>query len=331
MVDFIFKNILRFVLLMFAVSFVVFALVSLSPIDPIQANLGQAAYVNMSEAKRAVFAEHWGADTPMLERYASWMAGLLHGDMGTSLRFNAPVSQVIAYRAGNSLMLMTVAWVVSGVLGFVLGIAAGVFRGSAIDKFVRVYCYVLAATPSFWIGLILLTVFAVQFGWFPLGLSVPVGVSGEVSFADTLSHLALPAITLSLVGVASIALHTREKVVDVMESEYVRFARVRGESTGSIMKHHVLRNVALPALTLQFASISEIFGGSVLVEQVFSYPGLGQAAVTAGVGSDVALLAGIALVSALFVFGGNTIANVLYGVIDPRMKTKTAQGKAVAS
>ena len=185
MVDFIFKNILRFVLLMFAVSFVVFALVSLSPIDPIQANLGQAAYVNMSEAKRAVFAEHWGADTPMLERYASWMAGLLHGDMGTSLRFNAPVSQVIAYRAGNSLMLMTVAWVVSGVLGFVLGIAAGVFRGSAIDKFVRVYCYVLAATPSFWIGLILLTVFAVQFGWFPLGLSVPVGVSGEVSFADT--------------------------------------------------------------------------------------------------------------------------------------------------
>ena len=161
MVDFIFKNILRFVLLMFAVSFVVFALVSLSPIDPIQANLGQAAYVNMSEAKRAVFAEHWGADTPMLERYASWMAGLLHGDMGASLRFNAPVSQVIAYRAGNSLMLMTVAWVVSGVLGFVLGIAAGAFRGSAIDKFVRVYCYVLAATPSFWIGLILLTVFAV--------------------------------------------------------------------------------------------------------------------------------------------------------------------------
>ena len=147
MVDFIFKNILRFVLLMFAVSFVVFALVSLSPIDPIQANLGQAAYVNMSEAKRAVFAEHWGAGAPMLERYASWMAGLLHGDMGTSLRFNAPVSQVIAYRAGNSLMLMTVAWVVSGVLGFVLGIAAGVFRGSAIDKFVRVYCYVLAATP----------------------------------------------------------------------------------------------------------------------------------------------------------------------------------------
>lgn len=325
MTKFIAKNLVRFALLMLAVSFVVFALVSMSPIDPVQANVGQAAYANMSEAKRAAFAEHWGANTPLLERYASWMSGLLQGDMGTSLRFNAPVSQVIAYRAGNSLLLMTVAWVVSGVLGFALGVAAGVFRGSAIDKFVRGYCYVLAATPSFWIGLILLTVFAVWLGWFPLGLSVPVGVSGEVSFADTLSHLALPAITLSLVGVASIALHTREKTVDVMESDYVRFARVRGESTASIVSHHVLRNVALPALTLQFASISEIFGGSVLVEQVFSYPGLGQAAVTAGVGSDVALLAGIALMSALLVFGGNTIANVLYGVIDPRMRVKTAR------
>ena len=330
MTKFIAKNIVRFVLLMLAVSFVVFALVSLSPIDPVQANVGQAAYANMSEAKRAAFAQHWGADTPLLERYASWMGGLLQGDMGTSLRFNAPVSQVIAYRAGNSLLLMTVAWVVSGVLGFVLGVAAGVLRGSAIDKFVKGYCYILAATPSFWIGLILLTVFAVWLGWFPLGLSVPVGVSGQVTLADTLSHLALPAITLSLVGVANIALHTREKTIDVMESDYVRFARVRGEGTASIVSHHVLRNVALPALTLQFASISEIFGGSVLVEQVFSYPGLGQAAVTAGVGSDVALLAGIALVSALLVFGGNTIANVLYGVIDPRMKSKVATGQGGA-
>ncbi len=327
MAKFVVKSIVRFVLLMLAVSFVVFALVSASPIDPVQANVGQAAYANMSEAKRAALTQYWGGDTPLFERYIHWMGDLLQGDMGMSLRFNAPVAQVIAERAGNSFLLMFVAWVASGAFGFVLGVSAGVFRGSVIDKFVRGYCYVLAATPSFWVGLILLTVFAVWLGWFPLGLSVPVGASaGAVSAADVLSHLALPAITLSLVGVASIALHTREKAVDIMESDYVRFARVRGESTGQTVVHHVLRNVALPALTLQFASISEIFGGSVLVEQVFSYPGLGQAAVTAGVGSDVALLAGIALVSAALVFGGNTIANVLYGVIDPRMRVNTHKG-----
>ena len=133
-------------------------------------------------------------------------------------------------------------------------------------------------------------------------------------------HAILPALTLSITGISNIALHTREKMIDVMESDYVLFSRARGESLKSIVWHHGIRNVLLPAMTLQFAAISEIIGGSVLVEQVFSYPGLGQAAVTAGIGSDVALLVGITLVSAAIVFGGNMIANILYRIIDPRIK-----------
>ena len=169
--------------------------------------------------------------------------------------------------------------------------------------------------------------FSVQLGWFPFGFSVPIGVSAaDVTFADALHHLALPALTLSVIGVANIALHTREKTIDVLESDYVRFARARGLSTWGALRHHGLRNLALPALTLQFASISEIFGGSVLVEQVFSYPGLGQAAVTAGLGGDAALLVGIALFSAAFVFTGTLIASTLYGVGDPRMRKGAAHG-----
>ena len=120
-------------------------------------------------------------------------------------------------------------------------------------------------------------VFAVQLGWFPIGFSVPIGVSAaDVTLADAVHHLVLPALTLSVTGVANIALHTREKVVDVLESDYVRFARARGESELSVIMHHGLRNVALPAVTLQCAFISEIFGGSVLVEQVFLIrPGAG--------------------------------------------------------
>ena len=120
--------------------------------------------------------------------------------------------------------------------------------------------------------------------------------------------------------VSSIALHTREKLIEVMESDYVLFARARGESDWSILRRHGLRNILLPAMTLQFASVSEIIGGSVLVEQVFSYPGLGQAAVTAGLGSDVPLLLGITVVTAVIVAAGNLAANVLYGVIDPRIR-----------
>ena len=306
---------------MLAVGLVVFALVSMSPIDPVQANVGQAAYVNMSEAKRAQLASYWGGDVPFWERFANWAGALLQGDMGTSLRFNAPVSEVIAHRAANSLALMGIAWLLSGALGFALGVAAGARRGGALDRVVRSYCFLLASTPTFWLGLLILMVFAVQLGWFPIGFSVPIGVSAaDVTLADAVHHLVLPALTLSVTGVANIALHTREKVVDVLESDYVRFARARGESELSVIVHHGLRNVALPAVTLQCAFISEIFGGSVLVEQVFSYPGLGQAAVTAGLGGDVALLAGIALVSAALVFGGNLLANILYGVLDPRMR-----------
>lgn len=321
MTKYLARHIVRFALLMLAVGLVVFALVSMSPIDPVQANVGQAAYVNMSEAKRAQLASYWGGDVPFWERFANWAGALLQGDMGTSLRFNAPVSEVIAHRAANSLALMGIAWLFSGALGFALGVAAGARRGGALDRVVRSYCFLLASTPTFWLGLLILMVFAVQLGWFPIGFSVPIGVSAaDVTLADAVHHLVLPALTLSVTGVANIALHTREKVVDVLESDYVRFARARGESELSVIMHHGLRNVALPAVTLQCAFISEIFGGSVLVEQVFSYPGLGQAAVTAGLGGDVALLAGIALVSAALVFGGNLLVNILYGVLDPRMR-----------
>lgn len=327
MTKYLAQHIVRFALLMLAVGLVVFALVSMSPIDPVQANVGQAAYVNMSEAKRAQLASYWGGDVPFWERFANWAGALLQGDMGTSLRFNAPVSEVIAHRAANSLALMGIAWLFSGVLGFALGVAAGARRGGALDRVVRSYCFLLASTPTFWLGLLILMVFAVQLGWFPIGFSVPIGVSAaDVTLADAVHHLVLPALTLSVTGVASIALHTREKVVDALESDYVRFARARGESELSVIVHHGLRNVALPAVTLQCAFISEIFGGSVLVEQVFSYPGLGQAAVTAGLGGDVALLAGIALVSAALVFGGNLLANILYGVLDPRMRV--GEGRA---
>ena len=119
---------------------------------------------------------------------------------------------------------------------------------------------------------------------------------------------------------AGVTLHTREKMIDVMESDYMLFARARGERTWTMVKRHGLRNILLPAMTLQFASVSEIIGGSVLVEQVFSFPGLGQAAVTAGTGSDVPLLLGITVVTAAIVFCGNFVADLLYGLIDPRMQ-----------
>ena len=318
---FLLKNVAKVALLLLAVSFVAFALISMSPIDPVQANVGQAAYINMSAERRAQLQEYWGVGVPLWERYTSWLGDALRGDLGTSLRYNAPVVEVIATRAINSLALMACAWVLSGVIGVVLGVAAGMHRGRILDRVVKGYCFLLASTPTFWFALVALIVFSVWLGWFPLDFSVPIGVSAaDVTLADCVHHMVLPALTLSVLGVANIALHTREKTIDVLESDYMRFARSRGLTAWQAMRRHGLRNLALPAITLQFGAISEIFGGSVLVEQVFSYPGLGQAAVTAGLGGDAALLAGIAVFSAAFVFAGNLVANVLYGVIDPRIR-----------
>ena len=310
----------RFALLMLAVSFLTFFLVSVSPIDPVQANVGQAAYAAMSPERRTELAERWDAGTPLLECYGAWLADAVRGDLGESLRFNAPVAEVVGERLGNSALLLASSWLIAGAVGLALGVAAGARRGSWVDRAVCAYCYLLSATPTFWIALVALMVFSVYLGWFPLGFSVPIGASGAVSLAERLYHMVLPALVLSLTGVANVALHTREKTIDVLGSEYVRFARSRGEGTGEVVFRHGLRNLVLPALTLQCAQIGEIVGGSILVEQVFSYPGLGQAAVTAALGGDAPLLVGIALATAALVFAGNALADVLSRSIDPRLR-----------
>ena len=315
------KNLISMVLLLFAVSVVTFALVTASPIDPLQANVGQAALGSMSEEQKEKLRSYWGVDTPPVERYLNWMTDALRGDLGTSLLYRQPVTRVIAVKLSNSLFLMGIAWILSGVLGFLLGIIAGVFKGRLADRVIRGYSLLIASTPAFWLALLLLMVFAVWLKVLPIGLSVPIGVEASgVTFLDRVRHAILPAATLSITGVSNIALHTREKMIDIMASDYVLFARARGESTWKIVLRHGLRNVLLPAITLQFASISEIIGGSVLVEQVFSYPGLGQAAVAAGTGSDVPLLMGITLITAAIVFLGNFAANLLYGAVDPRIR-----------
>ena len=320
------KKLIRIALLLLGVSFVTFLLMSASPLNPLQTNVGQVALGSMSQEQVEALSAYWGVDTPPLTRYAGWLGDVLKGDFGTSLLYRRPVLEVVGERLSSSLILLLSAWLLSGILGLILGVVAGAFRGRLPDRLIRGYCVVISSTPAFWLAILLLLIFSVWLGWFPIGMSVPVGMeSSSVTVFDRLYHAVLPALTLSITGVANIALHTREKMADVMESDYVLFARARGEDARGIILRHGLRNVMLPAITLQFASISEIIGGSVLVEQVFSYPGLGQAAVTAGLGSDLPLLLGITVITAAIVFGGNLVADLLYGAVDPRIRRGAAK------
>ena len=311
---------LKIISLLLAVSVIAFALVNLSPIDPVQQyilGLGTA----VSPEQRAEIEDYWGVNEPPVERYFTWLGELLKGNMGQSALYRRPVADIIGERFVNSLALMLAAWVLSGIVGFALGCVMGMFQDRWPDSIIKKICYLLSSVPTFWLGLVLLLVFAVWLKWFPIGFSSPIGVlSEDVTILQRLHHLALPAFTLSLMSFANIALHTRQKLIDVLNSEYVLFARARGEGRWSILRRHGLRNILLPALTLQFASFAELFGGSVMAENVFSYPGLGSAVAAAGLNSDVPLLLGVTLFSALFVCVGNMIANLLYGIVDPQIR-----------
>ena len=146
------RGVARFALLMLAVSFLTFLLVGSSPIDPVQANVGQAAYATMSPDRREQLAERWDADTPVVERYLSWLGDAVQGDLGESLRFNEPVVEVVGERFASSALLLAASWVIAGAVGLVLGIASGALRDSWLDRLVRGDCYVLSATPTFWLS-----------------------------------------------------------------------------------------------------------------------------------------------------------------------------------
>jgi peptide/nickel transport system permease protein len=303
-----------------------FLLMEISPIDPVDAYVGGDS-VRIGAEQREAIAERWGLGEPAPVRFVRLGSNILRGELGTSIIFNAPVTQVIGQRFVASFSLLALAWVLSGVLGFALGLIAAITRGSGLDRAIRLSAYTLASAPTFWVALLLLTLFSVTLGWTPTSGATPLGIDpATATLGQRLHHLILPAAALSIVGIAPITLHTREQAVEVLRSDVATFARAQGETRWGMLRHRVLRNAAVPALLLQFASLSELFGGAVLAEQVFGYPGLGRATVQAGISGDVPLLLGIALFSAVFVYVGNQLGDVAQRLADPRVPVLSRAG-----
>ena len=171
------KKLIRMALLLLGVSLVTFLLMCASPLDPLQTNVGQVALGSMSPEQVEQLEAYWGVDTPPAERYIGWLSDVLHGDFGTSLLYRQPVLAIIGQRLAGSVLLLLSTWVISGVLGMVLGVTAGAFRGRWPDRLIRGYCLLISSTPAFWLAILLLLIFAVWLGWFPVGLSVPAGIS----------------------------------------------------------------------------------------------------------------------------------------------------------
>lgn len=315
-----YRKILHFILLMIMVSALAFTLVNLSPVDPVNAYIGTNQSSIGAEQRKAI-AERWGLDKNPVERFSLWLGNVVQGNLGESLIYREPVSAVISSRFFSSLALMGGAWLLSGLIGFALGILAGFKENSYIDKILSSYAYILASTPTFWVGMLFLMFFSVKLGITPISGAIPAGVLvSEATFLQKIHHLILPMLTLSLVGTSAIILHTRQKVIDLMKSDFAIFARAQGIKKSKFLWTQGLKHISIPAITVHLGSFGELFGGSILAEQVFSYPGLGQAAVQAGLRGDVPLLLGVTICSALFIYFGNLMADLSYMWLDPRIR-----------
>ena len=221
-------TVFRMLTLLVAVSILSFVLVAASPIDPLTAYIGTNS--TLSQEAKDKIAGHWGLNDPPVQRFTAWAGNFIKGDWGTSISFKKPVKKVIGERFSYSVVLMLIAWAVSGILGFLAGILAAVKKGSVWDRLIKTFCLALQSAPTFWVGLLVLSLFAVRLGWFPIGLAAPMGkLAKDVTLTDRIYHLVLPALTLSILGISKITLYTRQKLIEIMNSDFILFAKARGE------------------------------------------------------------------------------------------------------
>ena len=265
--------------------------------------------------------QRWGLDQSPMTRLATYVWALLHLDLGHSVTFSRPILDVILERLPNTLLLMGSATALSFGLGSFLGVVAGARPGSFRDRFLSIGSLALYAVPGFWLGLVLTVIFSVQLRWFPSsGIeTIASGKSGFARALDIANHLILPVAALGFIYLALYLRMMRAGMAEVWRLDFVLAAKVRGISRRRIVLRHVARNALLPLITMLGLQSASMLGGSVVIETVFSVPGLGRLAQEAVAGRDTPLLFGIILVSAVLVIVINLIVDILYGVLDPRV------------
>ncbi|MEU1850833.1 ABC transporter permease [Streptomyces sp. NPDC019990] len=300
------------------VTFGVFAIAAASPFDPVKAYAGTAALGADRETLDRL-RQNLGVDRPFTARWWEWLTSALTGDLGHSSVLRQPVAQVIGERLVWSSLLCAVAFAAAVLLGTLLGVLAARRPGSPLDRTVTSLAYTLEAAPVFWIALLAIWLFALQWDVLPAGGLTDTG-SEQVSAGQVASHLVLPAGVLAASQLPWFTLYVRQGVGDALAEDPVRGARARGLSERTVLLGHALRSGLLPVLTLIGSRVPELITGALLVESVFSWPGIAAATVEAATAVDFPLLAALTTLATAAVLAGNLFADLLYGLFDPRVK-----------
>ncbi len=309
------ERVLNALVLIVAVLLLAFALIHFAPGDPAMLIAGESADLETLAQVRAAY----GFDQPWPQQLLGYFGRLLHGDLGQSYFFNAPVTQLVAERIPATLLLVVTAIGVATVLGTLLGVMAARKPRGPVSAGITVLAIVGFAAPVFWTGIVLIQLFASVLPLFPVsGMRSVASTSGSGAL-DVLHHLVLPATSLALFYLAQYSRLARASMLEVLAADYVRTARAKGLPARLVVYRHGLRNAVLPLLTVLGLQFSQVFAGAVLVEAVFGWPGLGTLAFEAIMRRDTPVLLGILLFSALIVVLVNVIVDLLYRVLDPRI------------
>jgi peptide/nickel transport system permease protein len=293
-------------LILLGVSFITFFLLFVLPADPVRQIAGRSATAETVENIR----QQLGLDQSFIVQYARYLGALVQGDMGRSYLQKTEVAELILSRLPATLLLMAGAILCELLLGLTMGIVAALWRGRAVDQTLMVTSFVTVSAPQFVVSLLLLYVFAVKLGWFPIG--------GYGTFA----HLVLPAVTLGILGSGWYSRMMRSSMIDVLRADYIRTARAKGLTRARIVLRHALPNAILPVIAMIGIDIGVFMGGIVVVESVFGWPGIGQLAWQAIQRVDIPIIMGVTLVSACAIVLGNLLADLIAPLIDPRIKLR---------
>src|SRR5689334_2482705 len=300
------------VVVLMLVATLVFFITRLAPGDPAAIMLGEQA----TAADIAKLRASYGLDRPLPVQFAYWLAELAHGNLGQSIFLQRPVTQALAERTEPTFFLTLFSLGIAMLIGVPCGIVAAVWRGKVIDQALSGFAMLGASIPSFWLGLILMQIFAVGLGWFPVaGYGDP-----GVPLSDRLHHLILPAIVLGVVNSALILRFTRASMLDVLGEDHIRTARAKGMSEARVILHHALRNALIPVLTVAGLTFALLIGGAIVTETVFGLPGVGNLVVSAVLRRDYPVIQGALLVVAALYVLINLLVDLLYLAIDPRVK-----------
>lgn len=315
MSTYLLRRILQGIPVLLALSFIIFFIINMAPGDPLAGMMDPS----ISSEDLARRREQLGLNDSIIVRYFNWLKNALRGDLGRSLRIGRkPVNELLAYRLPNSIILSTASLILSWLLAIPIGIFSALKHYSVADHLITFIIFVGLSLPTFFLALLAIFIFAFKIPIFPIG---GMGTPGmPFSIWDLLHHMALPALAMGFMGIAGMARFTRSSMLEVIKEDYIRTARAKGLAEKVVTYKHALRNALIPIVTIFGLNIPAFFGGSVIIERIFTWPGMGSLSISAIFSRDYPVIMAVNMFYAFMTYIGNLVADILYAIVDPRIR-----------